>query len=110
MEVGMVGLAWRELISRRRTTAGLMLGVGVVLLVYFSIEGLWAGVARTLSAQESEALVVLPKDAMALSGNRLPVSMRSTLRGLGAEAGAPQPLAGPQASPGKTRPRAGGPV
>jgi len=97
----MVGLAWRELISRRRTTAGLMLGVGVVLLVYFSIEGLWAGVARTLSAQESEALVVLPKDAMALSGNRLPLSMRSTLRGLGAEVVAPQLLAVRQASPGE---------
>src|SRR3972149_5820978 len=88
----MIGLAWRELVSRRRATIGLILGVGVVLLVFFAIEGLWAGVARTLSVQDTEALVVLPKDSIGLSGSLMPMSLKTTLRGIGAEVVAPQLL------------------
>src|SRR5512145_708187 len=86
----MVKIAWRELVSRRRATIGLILGVGVVLLVFFAIEGLWAGVARTLSVQDTEALVVLPKDSIGFSGNLLPIGLKTTLRGMGAEHVAPQ--------------------
>ena len=78
------------MIARRRVTFGLILGVGVVLLVFFAIEGLWAGVARTLSVQDTEALVVLPKDSLGLSGSLMPISWRTTLRGLGAEVVTPQ--------------------
>ena len=88
----MVQIAWRELVSRRRATIGLILGVGVVLLVFFAIEGLWAGVARTLSVQDTEALVVLPKDSIGLSGSLMPMSLKTTLRGIGAEVVAPQLL------------------
>src|SRR3990170_2674125 len=95
----MIGLAWREVVSRRRATAGLILGVSVVLLVFFAIEGLWAGVARTLSAQDSEALVVLPKDAFGFWGNAMPLRLKQTLRGLGAEVVAPQVFAVRQFKP-----------
>ena len=97
----MIRLAWREVMSRRRATAGLILGVGVVLLVFFSIEGLWAGVARTLSAQDSEALVVLPKDAISFWGNAMPLRLKTTLRGLGAEVVAPQVFAVRQTESGQ---------
>ena len=97
----MIKMAWRELIVRRRATAGLILGVSIVLLVFFAIEGLWAGVARTLSAQDSEALVVLPKDAIGFWGNAMPLRLKTTLRGLGAEVVAPQVFAVRQAEPGQ---------
>ncbi len=97
----MIGLAWREVVSRRRATIGLILGVGVVLLVFFAIEGLWAGVAQTLSVQETEALVVLPKDAISLFGNVMPLSLKATLRGMGAEVVAPQLFTIRQIRPGE---------
>src|SRR3972149_2587602 len=96
----MIKMAWREVLSRRRATAGLILGVSVVLLVFLAIEGLWAGVARTLSAQESDALVVLPKDAIGF-GSAMPLRLKQTLRGLGATLVAPQIFATRQAKPGE---------
>ncbi len=89
----MVGLAWRELVLRRRATAGLVLGVSIVLLVFLAIQGLWAGIQQTLSQQDNQTLVVVPKDGFGFWGNAMPIGLKTTLRGLGAEWVAPQVFA-----------------
>jgi hypothetical protein len=60
----MAKLGLRELLVRKRTALGLVLGVSVVLLVFLALEGIKTGVGRTLTARETDTMMVLPDGAM----------------------------------------------
>jgi ABC-type antimicrobial peptide transport system permease subunit len=99
--VEMARLGLRELLVRRRTALGLVLGISVVLLVFLSLEGISTGVARTLSARETGTMVVLQEDAVGFWGSYLPLSLGKRLRGLGAERAVPQIFVTRERAPGE---------
>lgn len=86
----MLSLSGKELAARRRATAGIILGVSVVLLVFLAMSALAGGIGRSLSQRETGAYLVLPKDAASFWGSYLSRGMGGRLRGLGAEVVAPE--------------------
>lgn len=80
----MAKLGLRELLVRKRTVLGLVLGVSVVLLVFLALEGIKTGVGRTLTARETDTMMVLPDGAMGFWGSYLPSDLGKRLRCLAA--------------------------
>ncbi|MFQ6058608.1 MAG: ABC transporter permease [Anaerolineae bacterium] len=101
MIVEMAKLGLRELLTRKRTALGLVLGVSVVLLVFLSLEGIRAGVGQTLTAQDTGTMMVLPDGAMGFWGSYLPMNLRKRLRGLGAEMAVPELFVTRERAPGE---------
>jgi len=88
--IEMLSLSGKELLARWRATAGLALGVGVVLLVFLAMGALAAGIGRSLSQRDTGAYLVLPKDAASFWGSYLSLGTGRRLRGLGAEVVVPE--------------------
>lgn len=86
----MLSLSGKELIARWRATAGLTLGVSVVLLVFLAMGALAAGISRSLSQRDTGAYLVLPEDAASIWGNYLSTGTGRRLRGLGAQVVVPE--------------------
>ncbi|MEW5959130.1 MAG: ABC transporter permease [Chloroflexota bacterium] len=76
--------------ARRRATAGIALGVGVVLLVFLALNALTAGISRSLSQRDTGAYLVLPQDAASFWGSYLSRGTGRRLRSLGAQVVAPE--------------------
>ncbi len=86
----MIPLGVRELLNRRRTTVGLVLGVAIVLLVFLALGAITAGIGQSLTLPETDTMRVLPKGASGFWGSYLPLRVRKQLKGLGARLAVPQ--------------------
>jgi len=90
MFVEMAKLGLRELLTRKRTVLGLILGVSVVMLVFLALGGIKAGVGQTFTARDMGTMMVLPEGTMGFWGSYLPMDLRKRLKGLGAEMVVPE--------------------
>lgn len=98
--MAMFALGMRELLTRRRAAAGVVLGVAVVLLVFLALGAITAGIGQSLAVRETNTMLVLPRNASSFWGSYLPLRVKKQLKGLGARLVVPQIFAIRERAPG----------